>query len=82
MVPSLNFNPSFANLAALRNLRGLPHPVGGPISRPIVQGSPMPMPGAAPGMPAQAPMPMQAPQGNLANLRALMQMFGRQPSQA
>lgn len=81
MLPSLNLNPSFANLAALHGLGGgFPHSVR-PIGTPIYQapvGAPMtsPMPGQALGQ-----MPMQAPQGNLANLRALMQLLGQRPSQ-
>lgn len=82
MIPSLNFNPSFANLAALHGLGGgMPHPI-----RPVAA-MPWPMQGATAGLPMQAGsatatapmpgMPMQ-PQGNLANLNALMQLFGRQ----
>ncbi len=94
MLPNVNFNPSFANLAALHGLGGgMPHPGGsvGPISRPIyspVSNAPMPgpmpngpMPGQMPGypgMPMQPMMPGQMPQGNLSNLHVLMQLLGQQ----
>ena len=90
MVPNVNFDPSFTNLAALRNLGGMPHPAGPPLSRPMSFGPPPmtgPMPGGAPiysGLPAQQyamqppAMPGQFPQGNLSNLHALMQILGRQ----
>lgn len=100
MLPNLNFNPNFGNLAALRNLGGVPHAAGpiGPISTPMSYTPPTPMPGPMPGMPGPLPgVPMSGPapsysglpapatapmgglpQGNLGNLRALMQLFGRQ----
>lgn len=53
MLPSLNFNPSFANLAALHGMGGMPHP--------IMPGAP-PMQGPTPPMPV-APMPGQMPMG-------------------
>lgn len=90
MLPGLNFNPNFANLAALHGLTGgMPHPIGMPVgARPITYGGQPPMPGPMPvysGLPGQRTAPMQAPaqnfggmpQGNLGNLDALMQLFGR-----
>lgn len=88
MLPALNFNPSFANLAALHGLGGMPHPIR-PVA-PISFGPQMEVPSqmAAPGYPAMAAqqpqMPMQSPYGppagqagNLNNLRAILQLLGQ-----
>lgn len=74
-MPATNFNPSFANLAALHGLGGnFPHPI-----RPI--GVPMHQPIWNPysALPAQMAVqnPMQVPQGNLTNLNAIMQLLGQ-----
>lgn len=88
MLPGLNFNPSFANLAALHGLGGMPHPIR-PVA-PISFGPQIEAPSqmGAPGCPAMAPqqpqMPMQSPYGvpavqagHLNNLRAILQLLGQ-----
>jgi len=88
MLPGLNFNPSFANLAALHGLGGgFPHPVGGPV-RPI--GSPIypgtnpgwgGLPGMGGGLPPMAPqnpaMPMNTMGNGMYNLQAIAQLLGQ-----
>jgi hypothetical protein len=93
MIPNVNFNPSFANLTALRGL-GMPHPAG-PIGAPpqvpmptsalpqtsfgVPPQAPMQQAPIYPGMPAQpgGVMPGPMPQGNLGNLQALIQLLGQ-----
>lgn len=70
MLPNVNFNPSFANLAALRGLGGMSHPIrpiGMPMpwqpppTAPMTGGGAPPMPGPAQGytgIPPQQMTPM------------------------
>ncbi len=71
MIPNVNFNPSFANLAALRGIGGLPHPFRPgpfPMPNPIDPGRfTMPQapeqfaPPAGTGFPGPSPMPGTMP---------------------
>jgi len=56
MLPNFNFNPNFANLAALHGLTGgMPHPIGLPVGvAPHTYGGPMP--GPAQGWGGRPPM--------------------------